>query len=102
MPAASRIGDMSTGHGCFPPTPINSTPAQKTYINGILASVIDSTLVRHRCGKVTHVLRETFIGSSKVFIEGRAACRIGDGIECDGVNFGDAMAEGSSNTFFGG
>ena len=31
MPAVSRIGDMSTGHGCFAPTALIQTPVTKTF-----------------------------------------------------------------------
>jgi uncharacterized Zn-binding protein involved in type VI secretion len=98
MPAVSRIGDMSTGHGCFPPTALVSTPVNKTFFNGKLASVVDSGCLHapHTCGVVTHAgaTRAPAAGASKTFIEGKPAARIGDNITC-----GDAIAEGSSNSF---
>ena len=97
MAAASRLGDLSSGHGCFPPTAINSTPVSKTFINGIKAAVVDAGLVNHRCGKTTHFNRKVTSGSGKVFIEGKAACRISDSVSC-----GDTIGQGSSNTYFGG
>ena len=42
MPAVSRLGDMSTGHGCFSPTALVQTPVAKTFFNGIKASVVDN------------------------------------------------------------
>ena len=54
MPAACRLGDNTNGHGCFAPTPISATPVTKTFINGILASVIGADLPDHVCGRVTH------------------------------------------------
>ena len=42
MPAVSRIGDMSTGHGCFAPTALVQTPVTKTFFNGKLASVVNT------------------------------------------------------------
>lgn len=99
MAAASRKGDLSTGHGCFPPTACTSALASKTYINGILAQKQGSKFASHRCGKTTHPssARATSSGSSKVFIEGAAAIRIGDSIAC-----GDTVGQGSSNVQMGG
>ena len=98
MPAISRLGDMSTGHGCFPPTALTSTPVSKTYFNGILASVVDSGCQHapHTCGLTTHAgsTRSPSSGASKTYIEGFPAARIGDDIAC-----GDAIAEGSANSF---
>ena len=98
MPAISRIGDMSTGHGCFPPTALVSTPVSKTFFNGILASVVNSACQHapHTCGITTHAgsTRAPSSGASKTFIEGFKAARIGDDIVC-----GDAIAEGSTNSF---
>jgi uncharacterized Zn-binding protein involved in type VI secretion len=98
MPAVSRLGDMSTGHGCFPPTALTSTPVAKTFFNGKLATVVDSSCLHapHTCGQVTHAgaTRSPSSGASKTYIEGKLAARIGDSIAC-----GDAIAQGSSNSF---
>lgn len=98
MAAVSRLNDMSTGHGCFPPTALVSTPVTKTFFNGRLASVVDPACVHapHSCGVVTHAgaTRAPSSGASKTFIEGKPAARIGDNITC-----GDAIAEGSTNSF---
>lgn len=98
MPAVIRLNDMSTGHGCFPPTPLVQTPVTKTFFNGILAGVIDEQCQHapHTCIPVTHagVERSPSMGSTKSFIEGKAAARIGDDITC-----GDTCAEGSTNSF---
>lgn len=98
MPAVSRIGDMSTGHGCFPPTALVTTSVTKTFFNGKLASVVDNACQHapHTCGRVTHAgsTRSPSSGASKTFIEGKVAARIGDDIAC-----GDVIAQGSSNSF---
>jgi uncharacterized Zn-binding protein involved in type VI secretion len=92
------MGDMSTGHGCFAPTALVSTPVAKTFFNGKLASVVDNGCQHapHTCGIVTHsgATRSPSNGASKTYIEGKPAARIGDNIAC-----GDAIAEGSSNSF---
>ena len=98
MPAVIRLGDMSTGHGCFPPTPLVVTPVSKTFFNGILAGVVSGACQHdtHSCGIVVHPqsTRNPSSGSSKTFIEGSPAARIGDNITC-----GDACGEGSPNSF---
>ena len=99
MPAIARIGDVSAGHGCFPPTNLTQTYATKTYFNGKLVAVVDPStrFAPHSCGRDTHagITRAISSGSSKTYIEGKPAARIGDNIAC-----GDACAEGSPNTFF--
>lgn len=98
MPAVSRLGDMSTGHGCFPPTDMVLTPVTKTFFNGIIAGVKDSgcQFATHSCGIVVHTQAERFVtsGAGKTYIEGISAARIGDDI-----GDGDAIAEGSANSF---
>ena len=98
MPAVIRLNDMSTGHGCFAPTPLVATPVIKTFFNGILAGVVNQACIHtpHTCGIVTHgdVTRAPSTGATKTFIEGNPAARIGDDIAC-----GDTCAEGSTNSF---
>lgn len=98
MPAVARLGDVSTGHGCFPPTNMVTTAATKSYINGVLVGVKDqeSQFSTHVCGNTNHqqVTRYISSGSTKSFIEGKAVARIGDDIAC-----GDAIAQGSPNSF---
>jgi uncharacterized Zn-binding protein involved in type VI secretion len=98
MPAVSRVGDLSTGHDCFPPTNLITTPVAKTYFNGNLAAVVNSNckFAAHTCGETTHNtdIRIPTSGASKTYIEGNKAARIGDNIQC-----GDAIAEGSPNSF---
>lgn len=98
MPAVSLKGKMSTGHGGFPPTAMTSTPVTKTYFNGILAGVVDAQckFATHSLGTTIHpeATRYPTSGASKTYIEGKLAARIGDPLAD-----GDAIAEGSSNSF---
>jgi hypothetical protein len=98
MPAVCRIGDTSTGHGCFPPTTLQSSPVQKTKINGKFPGVVDSscTFAAHTCGTVTHTDAERYPtkGAQKSYIEGFLVARIADPLAC-----GDNIGEGSHNTF---
>jgi len=99
MSAIAKLGDMSTGHDCFPPTPMVVTPITKTYINGVLAGAAHPScqFETHTCGRTTHPRAERFPipnPNNKTYIEGYPIARIGDDI-----NDGDAIAEGSTNSF---
>ncbi len=98
MPAVSRIGDMSTGHGGFPPTAMITTPVAKTYFNGKFPGVVDEQckFAAHSLVNTVHNsdIRYPSSGASKTYIEGKLAARIGDNL-----NDGDAIAEGSPNSF---
>jgi len=76
MPAVTRLGDICTGHGCFPPR-ANDEASDNVFINGIGAHRLGDHWVTHCCTIVCHdgVAAE---GSSTVFINGKAAVRIGD------------------------
>lgn len=94
MPAAVRLGDICTGHGCFGPR-VNDSASENVFINGKGAHRVEDHWVVHCCGPICHdsVMAE---GSSTVFINGKAAARIGDPIAC-----GSLAAQGSDNVFFG-
>ena len=98
MPAVARIGDLSTGHGCFPPSPMKTTLVKKTYINGKLPGVVDPEcqFESHTCVLITHSQAERYPtnGTSKTKIEGYYIARIADDLAC-----GDVIGQGSFNTF---
>lgn len=96
MPAATRLGDLSTGHASWPARP-NDSASNDVFINGIAAHRKDDHWATH-CNPVP-VCHDgvASTGSSTVFINGKAAVRIGDSISC-----GDTVAQGSSNVFIGG
>ena len=94
MPAATRLGDVCTGHDCFPPR-LSIEASDNVFINGIGAHRIEDAWETHCCTIICHdaVAAE---GSSTVFINGKAAVRIGDMISC-----GSVSAQGSPSVFFG-
>jgi uncharacterized Zn-binding protein involved in type VI secretion len=94
MAAATRLGDVCTGHGCFPPR-VNDEASDNVFINGLGAHRLGDHWATHCCTIICHD-GEAAEGSSTVFINGKAAVRIGDIISC-----GSASAEGSPNVFFG-
>lgn len=89
MTGAVRIGDMDSGHGCFPPRPV-ITGYSKVLIEGIPASGIGDVLPPHCCGPVCHP-GNLASGSTKVKIGGRALSKIGDVVSC-----GSFMISGST------
>ena len=94
MLAAVRLGDICTGHGCFPPRP-NIQASGDVFINGRGAHRQGDEWDSHCCGSC-HGGRLA-AGSSSVFVNGRPLGRIGDPVDC-----GSAVATGSPNVFAGG
>jgi len=94
MSAVTRLGDVCTGHGCFPPR-VNDEASSNVFANGIGVHRAGDHWVTHCCGPDCHdaVAAE---GSSTVFVNGKAAVRIGDSISC-----GSVSAQGSPSVFFG-
>ena len=96
MTAIARLGDNSSGHGPFPPTPIVDAKTSTVFINGIPCAVVGAEHTPHTVGRETHPQpnRNISAGSPNVFIEGKAVARIGDPIGC-----GDSVGQGSPNVF---
>jgi uncharacterized Zn-binding protein involved in type VI secretion len=92
MPAIARLGDICSGHACFPPR-VNTSAASKTFINSIPAHRKGDSWATHRCGKSSHG-GTTSGGSGKGFVEGSPLARVGDAIDC-----GSMIAQGSPDCF---
>lgn len=93
--AASRKGDICSGHGCFPPRP-SIEGSSDVFINGIEALRTKDKFDTHCCGSSCH---DSYLadGSSSVNINGRPAGRIGDPVRC-----GSVVAQGSPTVKIGG
>lgn len=106
MPAATRIGDGTTGTcdlglDCCPHgrSGTNTTGSPNVFINGLAAHRQSDT------GGTNCPHGGTFIttgGSSTVFINGRPATRIGDATTCQACGKAGAHTSGSGNVFIGG
>lgn len=92
MPAASRLNDPCTGHGCFPPRN-NASASSDVLVNGKGVHREGDDWAVHCCGPSCHG-GKTAQGSPNVFVNGKAKARIGDAVDC-----GSAIAAGSSNVF---
>ncbi|MEH6578925.1 MAG: type VI secretion system PAAR protein [Amphritea sp.] len=95
MPKAARLGDIASGHGCFPPTPITSGSGD-VLINGIPAARVGDSVAPHGCKDCPPHGRNIAAGSATVFINGKPAARLGDAISCGG-----SVNAGSGNVFIG-
>lgn len=95
MPAASRLGDLCTGHDCYPPRPSTGASGD-VYINGIGAHRQGDGWASHCCGPACHASALSG-GSGSVFVNGQPLGRIGDAVGC-----GSVVAQGSPSVFAGG
>lgn len=95
MPAVSRLGDMGSGHGCFPPR-ANIEASEDVFVNGNGIHRAGDAYPVHCCGDACHDSTLSS-GSGTVYVNGKQCGRIGDPIGC-----GAAIASGSGNVFAGG
>lgn len=99
MPPAARIGDKTTGHGCFLLTTILEQvdpPKNQVLVNNIPVARAGDKVNVHTCGNSSH---ESVIdtGSLSVKVGGKSVARIADLTSC-----GDVIATGSGNVMVGG
>lgn len=95
MPAVARLGDVCSGHSCWPPRP-NVQASPNVHVNGIPVHRLTDGWASHCCGPVCHG-GSTVSGSPNVHANGLARARIGDAVSC-----GSTVAEGSPNVFANG
>lgn len=95
MPAVTRLGDPCTGHADFPArASISGSP--DVFVNGIAAHRQGDEWGTHCNSKTCHA-STLAVGSSTVFVNGKALGRIGDAVAC-----GSVVAQGSASVFAGG
>ena len=102
MPAATRKGDLCTGHNGWPARP-STQGSPNVKINGIPAVRVGDRYAKHGRWVPSGDDRvwsehdgQLSTGSSSVRINGRAAGRVGDAVDC-----GSKVAQGSPNVRFG-
>lgn len=93
MPAATRKGDIGSGHDACPPTPA-ITGSPDVYVDGKPVVRVGDAYKPHKCKKHAKHPRAQASGSGTVFVNGKPVARIGDGINCGG-----AAAAGSPTVF---
>jgi len=83
MPRTSRITDLGSGHGCFPPSPaIEGSP--DVFINDLKALRQGDALAPHGCSNCPPHARAVSGGSPSVYVNGKPLARLGDAINCGG------------------
>ncbi len=88
MPAVTRLGDLSTGHGSYPPQP-SIEASSKVLASGVGVVLLGDKYAVH-CSSGSCHDGVASSGSPKVFASGRAKVRVGDSISC-----GSKVAQGS-------
>lgn len=89
----SRIGDITTGHGCYAPS-VGVTASVNVKVNGVFAHKVGDTFTPHTCGTDVHP-DVASVGSTKVMINGQPAMRLSDTLAPGGAR----MAEASWTVF---
>lgn len=100
MPAVTRLGDICTGHECFPPRH-STSGSPNVFVNGIPAHRQGDSWAVHTCTHpdVPHGSHGSNLasGSKTVYANGKQLGRIDDPVSC-----GSSVATGSKNVFAGG
>lgn len=99
MPAVHRHTDICTGHGCYPPRP-NLSASGDVFVNLLGWHRLGDGWQVHCCNCCDSPnchASNTSSGSSTVFVNSRAAVRVGDSVAC-----GSRTANGSFDVFCGG
>ena len=97
MPSVARLGDVCTGHGCWPPRP-NVQGSPNVLTNGIPTHRQGDAWASHTCPAIPETHAGSLAGgSSTVMCNGSPIGRVGDPVSCGGVD-----ASGSGNVIAGG
>lgn len=88
----SRLGDVTTGHGCHQPV-IGADASPTVQVNGLPIHIVTNKTVPHTCGTDVHPDVMT-VGSLTVKANGQSVMRLGDTMVPGG-----AMAEACINVF---
>lgn len=96
MPAAHRLGDTCTGHGCFPAR-ANVAASPDVFVNGRGWHRVGDAWAAHGCAVCPPHGGVLAAGSATIFVNGRPAGRVGDPVSC-----GSKAATGSADVWAGG
>jgi uncharacterized Zn-binding protein involved in type VI secretion len=96
MPAAVRLTDICTGHGCFPSRP-NAVASPNVFVNSLGSHRVGDLWEEHGCAVCKDHDTVQDSGSPNVFVNGMAHARIGDALAC-----GSSNETGSGNVFING
>ena len=85
MPAIVRLGDMCSGHGCFP-SRMSVSASWDVLIEGIPAIRVGDLWESHGCSVCAPHDAMQASGSPNVKINGIPVARIGDALSCGSTN----------------
>jgi uncharacterized Zn-binding protein involved in type VI secretion len=85
MPAIVRLGDMCSGHGCFP-SRVSISASPDCLIGGIPVVRVGDLWEAHGCGVCGPHTGIQVSGSPNVLINGIPVARVGDSIDCGSTN----------------
>lgn len=96
MPGAARLGDLCSGHGCWPSRP-NIQASPDTFVNGIAQHRQSDAWATHCCPSIPQCHSSVLAqGSPIAFVNGLQRGRIADPVAC-----GSIVATGSMDTSIG-
>lgn len=96
MAGISRLGDISTGHGGYHPTPVIGA-SSNVITNGIGTARVGDQLAVHVKPKSPPHVPVISSGSGTVIVNGKSVARAGDPCGC-----GDSLSGSSGNVIAGG
>lgn len=97
MPGVARLGDICTGHGCWPPR-ANVAGSPNVLCNGLPVHRAGDAWGAHTCPDIPETHASVLAaGSASVYANGKQVGRIGDPVAC-----GSSVATGSADVFAGG
>jgi len=91
MPKVTRLGDVCTGHGCFPSRP-SVQGSQNVFVNGIPVIRLGDPYAAHGCAVCVPHGAVLQAGSTMVMVNNRPIGRVGDPLSC-----GSLVQVGSPN-----
>jgi uncharacterized Zn-binding protein involved in type VI secretion len=91
MPAACRLNDFCTGHGCFPSRP-NLSASEDVFVEDIGSHRLGDIWDVHACETIHGGI--TVSGSEDVFVNDQPKARIGDEVDC-----GSTILTGAESVF---
>jgi uncharacterized Zn-binding protein involved in type VI secretion len=96
MPGIVRLGDVCSGHSCWPSRP-NNQASSNVFVNSLGCHRVGDSWAMHCCPSIPECHSSTAAtGSSTVFANGKSVCRAGDSVAC-----GSTMVGCSGNVFAG-
>lgn len=96
MPPVARIGDICSGHGCWPPRP-NVQGSPNVTVEGIPAHRVGDAWDAHTCPDIPETHASALAGGSgSVTVNGLPLGRIGDPVAC-----GSSVATGAATVTCG-